>query len=169
MNLRSARRPSVAIGLMLAALLTGCPRNPDRASHEAAAARMTDSVSAEAAVAHSADGGQYDKPAPPKGGPLPPQRILEPVQVERSCGADADCVIKDIGSCCGALPSCVNRDSPADPAAVKAECEKNGQDAHCIRQAPDKCACRQGQCVAAGKTPVGGWGDDTPSAPEPTH
>lgn len=80
MNLRGACRPSVAIGLMLAALLTGCPRNPDRASHEAEAA-------------HSADGGQHDKPAPPKSGPLPPQRVVEPAQVDRSCQADADCVI----------------------------------------------------------------------------
>jgi len=163
---------------MLVALLAGCPRNPDGAPHEATPAAAStatatvNNVSTQAAVEQAAVA-QTDvvahKPAPPKGGPLPPQRMPEPVQVDRSCTADADCVIKDVGSCCGAFPSCVNRDSPADPAAVIAACEKNGQAAHCSSRVLEQCACRQGQCMAAGKTPVGGWVDDAPSTPDPSR
>ena len=173
MNLHMARRGCVVIALMLVALLAGCPRTPDGAAHDDAAAPTANKVSTQAAVTQAAVA-QTDvvahKPAPPKGGPLPPQRVLEPVQVDRSCNADADCVIKDVGSCCGAFPSCVNRNSPADPAAVKAACEKNGQNAaHCSRRVLEQCACRQGQCMAAGKTPVGGWVDDAPSTPDPSR
>jgi hypothetical protein len=164
MNLRTVRRVSVVFALMLVVLLAGCPRTPQGVSHDAAAAATADDVSTPAAAAQ-APVAQTHRPAPPKGGPLPPQRVVEPVQIDRSCKADADCVIKDIGSCCGAFPSCVNRDSPADPAAVKAACEKNGQTTHCSRRVLEQCACRQGQCMAAGKTPVGGWVDDAPSPP----
>jgi hypothetical protein len=152
MNLRMVRRGSVVFALMLLMLLAGCPRTPQGVSQDVAAAPTADDIStpvAQAAVE------QPHKPAPRKSGPLPPQRVVEPVQIDRSCKADADCVIKDIGSCCGAFPSCVNRDSPADPAAVKAACEKNGQTTHCSRRVLEQCACRQGQCMAAGKTPVG--------------
>ena len=173
MNLHMARRGFVLIALMLVALLAGCPRTPDGASHDAAAAPTADKVSTQAAVAQAAVAQetveQTHKPAPPKGGPLPPQRVIETVQIDRSCRADADCVIKDVGSCCGAFPSCVNRNSPADPAAVKAACEKNGQAAHCSSRVLEQCACRQGQCMAAGKTPVGGWVDDAPSTPDPSR
>jgi len=173
MKLRMARRGSVVIALVLVALLAGCPRSPDGASHDVAPAPAADNVStqaaAPAAVAQAAVE-QTHKPAPPKGGPLPPQRVFEPVQIDRSCKADADCVIKDVGSCCGTFPSCVNRNSPADPAAVKAQCQKNGQTAaHCSRRVLEQCACRQGQCMAAGKTPVGGWVDDAPTTPDPSR
>ena len=172
MNLRMIRRCSVVMALLLVAMLAGCPRSPDGASHDDAPTAneiTTQAAVAQAAVAQ-AKVEQTHKPAPPKGGPLPPQRVLEPVQVDRSCKADADCVIKDVGSCCGAFPSCVNRNSPADPAAVKAACEKNGQSAsHCSRRVLEQCACRQGQCMAAGKTPVGGWVDDAPSTPDPSR
>ena len=80
MNLRSAPGHSVAIGWMLAALLAGCPHSPERALHEPA-------------VAHAADVEHPHKPAPPKGGPLPPRRVVEPAQVDRSCQAGADCVM----------------------------------------------------------------------------
>jgi len=169
MNPRGAHRWSVAIGLMLAALLAGCPHNPDPAAPPTASAHTADRVAAATPVAQSNDVGHSSKPAPPKGGPLPPQRVVETVSLDRSCQADADCVVKDIGSCCGAFPSCVNRGSPTDPAAVQAACDKNGQATHCGRRVLEQCACHQGQCVAAGKTPVGGWVDDAPTTPDPTR
>ena len=79
---------------------------------------------------------------------LPPQRVPEPVRVDRSCGQDSDCVVKDIGSCCGRFPACVNRDSPADPAAVQARCARDGMAATCGFQEIAGCACRQHECVA---------------------
>lgn len=61
----------MAMGLMLAALLAGCPHKPDRASQEHA--------SRERAVAQTADVEHVHKPPPPKSRPLPPQRVVEPV------------------------------------------------------------------------------------------
>jgi len=170
MKLRRFGRRSVVMGVLVAAMLAGCPHDPDPAAPPVAGAHTADTVAAATPVAQQAiDVGHSSRPAPPKGGPLPPQRVVETVSLDRSCQADADCVVKDIGSCCGAFPSCVNRNSPTDPDAVQAACDKNGQAAHCSRRVLEQCACRQGQCVAAGKTPVGGWVDDAPSTPDPSR
>ena len=40
------------------------------------------------------------------------------VQVVRTCKVDSDCVVKDVGSCCGYSPACVHRNSPTDPTFV---------------------------------------------------
>jgi len=169
MNRRRFRPHSVVMGVLLAAALAGCPHNPDPPAPQTASAQTAETVAAATPVAQTTNVGHSSKPAPPKGGPLPPQRVVETLPLDRSCRADADCVVKDIGSCCGAFPSCVNRDSPTDPAAVQAACDKNGPAAHCSRRVLEQCACRQGQCVAAGKTPVGGWVDDAPTTPDPTR
>ena len=82
------------------------------------------------------------------GGPLPPRMLPEPVRIDRSCRTDADCTVKDVGSCCGYSPACVNRDSPTDPAAVRAQCAKQGMASACGFQEIKACACAWGQCVA---------------------
>ena len=169
MILRRFRRHSALVGVMLAAALAGCPHDPDPPAPQPAGAQTADEVAATTPVAQATTAGHSSRPAPPKGGPLPPQRVVETVPLDRSCQADADCVVKDIGSCCGAFPACVNHDSPTDPAAVQAACDKHAPAAHCSRRVLDQCACRQGQCVAAGKTPVGGWVDDAPTSPDPTR
>jgi len=166
MNRRGVRRRSIVIGMMLAAVLAGCPRNQYSSPAQTANARAT---AAAMPVPQTADAARPSKPAPPKSRPLPPQRVVETVPLDRSCQADADCVVKDIGSCCGAWPACVNRNSPTDPAAVHAACQKNGQAAHCSRRVLNQCACREGQCMAAGKTPVVGWVDDAPTTPDSTR
>ncbi|MEJ7747206.1 MAG: hypothetical protein WKF61_10765, partial [Luteimonas sp.] len=55
-----------------------------------------------------------------------------PVVINQSCRTNADCVVKDVGSCCGAMPACVNRNSRPDPAAVQAQCAKAGRVSACI-------------------------------------
>ena len=102
-----------------------------------------------------------DAPAPPQqvspasspakvrtGGPLPPQVLPAPVRIDRSCHSDGDCAVKDIGNCCGRFPACVNRDSPTDPAAVQAQCAREGKASSCGFQEIHDCACREGTCVA---------------------
>ena len=69
MKPRMTRRRSLLTALMLVALLTGCPHNPDRVSQAGAVAQAGD-------VAH------VRKPPPPKSGPLPPQRVDEPVTAD---------------------------------------------------------------------------------------
>jgi hypothetical protein len=153
--------------LLAMALIAGCPQQaPEDASQRQDAAP---SVSSSAAAPVPA---QNERRAPRMSDPLPPQVLPAPVALDYSCGTDSDCTVKDIGNCCGAFPACVNKDSPTDPAAVKAECARRGQMSSCGFREVNQCGCRQGRCVPANKTPVGGWVDDQPveaAAPDPVR
>lgn len=76
-----------------------------------------------------------------------------PNEVDYACRSDADCVVKDVGNCCGYYPACVNRDSPTFPGRVQAECEKTGMASVCGWPVIKGCACVEGRCEAA---PSGG-------------
>ena len=86
------------------------------------------------------------KPPPEMSDPLPAERVIEAVRLDRSCRSDADCAVKNVGNCCGAFPSCVNRNSPTDPAAVQAQCAQRGMASVCGFQEVSGCQCVQGQC-----------------------
>jgi len=88
---------------------------------------------------------------PPMSTPYPPARVDRgsAVQVDRRCRTDADCMVKDVGNCCGAMPACVNRASPTDPAGVRAQCAKDGMASACGSSGIEGCRCANGQCVAA--------------------
>lgn len=64
----------------------------------------------------------------------------------RSCKTDSDCAVKNVGNCCGAFPSCVNKDAKTDPAAVQAQCAKAGMASVCGFQEVSGCQCVQGEC-----------------------
>ena len=105
---------------------------------------------------------------PPMSDPLPPERVQLPspaqAQVVRTCKVDADCVVKDVGNCCGYFPACVNRTSPTDPAAVRAQCARDGIASTCGFTQITACRCVRNQCVDD-REPVGGWMDDPPAPP----
>ena len=89
---------------------------------------------------------------PPMSDPYPPARVGDrsgPVEVVRSCRTDSDCVVKNVGNCCGAMPACVNRDSPTDPAGVQARCAKEGMASVCGFAEIEGCRCADGQCISA--------------------
>src|SRR5688500_2801359 len=88
-----------------------------------AACTAPQASSPSAAAGQAATAALTTKPPPPKGGPLPPERVRGGAPVNRSCKTNADCVVKDVGSCCGTLPACVNIDSPTAPKGVQAECK----------------------------------------------
>jgi hypothetical protein len=69
-----------------------------------------------------------------------------PQEQPLACTADADCVVKNVGNCCGYFPQCVHRDQPVDPAAVKERCEREGRSSICGFEEPAGCACVQQQC-----------------------
>jgi hypothetical protein len=73
----------------------------------------------------------------------------EPDAVDYSCRVDADCVVKDVGNCCGRYDACVHRDSPTFPDKVKAECAKQGMAGVCGFPVIQGCACTEGRCGAA--------------------
>jgi hypothetical protein len=69
-----------------------------------------------------------------------------PDEIGRSCNTNSDCAVKDVGNCCGAYPMCVNKDTKTDPAAVRAQCEKEGMASICGFQEVSGCQCVKGQC-----------------------
>ena len=76
-------------------------------------------------------------------------RVLpEPVEPDRSCRSDADCTVKNVGNCCGEYPACVNKDSPADPGAVQAQCAQQGVTSTCGFRQISGCRCVDGSCIA---------------------
>lgn len=72
-----------------------------------------------------------------------------PEAPKRSCKTDADCVVKDVGNCCGHYPACVAKDARVNPAAVRAKCAKEGRMAVCGFPVISACSCVQGMCQAA--------------------
>lgn len=90
-------------------------------------------------------------PAPSR--PSAPRAIARPgrpgaggVALDYGCSSDSDCEVKNVGNCCGYYPACVNKDSPTDPDAVRAECAKQGRAGVCGFPSITSCQCVQGRC-----------------------
>lgn len=64
-----------------------------------------------------------------------------------ACDTDADCAVKDVGSCCGYYPRCVNKDSPTHPEQVQAQCAKEGRAGVCGFPEVRGCRCENRECV----------------------
>jgi len=89
------------------------------------------------------------KAPPSMSGPLPANRVREAPVIDYSCTADADCAVKNVGNCCGAMPACVNVDSAVDPAAVQSQCAKDGRAGVCGFREIESCSCNAGRCEPA--------------------
>ncbi|WP_425477100.1 hypothetical protein [Luteimonas cucumeris] len=76
-------------------------------------------------------------------------RSGSPPQLDYSCSSNADCAVKNVGNCCGAMPACVNKDSPTDPAAVSAQCARRGMMGVCGFREISACQCSNGRCEEA--------------------
>ncbi len=120
----------------------------------------------------SGGGADRDVP-PPAADALPPPAFAPgapavapapfgPLNPDRRCASDADCVVKDVGSCCGAAPACVARDAVVDREAVQAACVAEGTSAICGFPEITACSCVEGQCAAA---PGAAIGPATPAEP----
>ena len=70
-------------------------------------------------------------------------------QIDTRCRSNADCAVKNVGNCCGAMPACVNKDSPTNPQAVQAQCQAKGMMGICGFREISACQCDNGQCVEA--------------------
>lgn len=90
--------------------------------------------------------------APPMSSPTPPRPVRAEVVIDTSCKTNADCAVKNVGNCCGAMPACVNKDSPTDPAAVQAACAAKGIMSVCGFAEISACQCDNGQCAPADGT-----------------
>ena len=72
--------------------------------------------------------------------------VNKPGEVNVSCKTDSDCKIKDVGSCCGYRPACVNKNSETFPAQVKAQCDKEGKMGICGFPSISSCTCTNNKC-----------------------
>ena len=97
--------------------------------------------------------------APPMSDPLPSTPMPAPggrptvpgvPDLDRSCRVDSDCAVKDVGSCCGYFPSCVNTAAEPDPKAVQAACAESGMAGVCGFREIEACACVSNTCEPAG-------------------
>ncbi|MET1163272.1 MAG: hypothetical protein ABWY48_12125 [Pseudoxanthomonas sp.] len=82
--------------------------------------------------------------------PMPPRQVKDAVAIVTTCKTSADCAVKNVGNCCGAMPACVNKDSPTDPAAVQAQCAAKGMMSTCGFAEISACQCDNGQCAPVG-------------------
>jgi len=84
-----------------------------------------------------------DVPSPEVAPPTP-----KSARADDRCRSDADCAVKDVGSCCGYNPRCVAATSKPDPAAVRASCAADGRVGTCGFREPTGCQCTDGHCAA---------------------
>ena len=151
----------VLIVTMLSLLLVGCvaPAPSTQANADAPAVASPQPASPQPALQQPVPVATPQRPRigqpirmPPVSDPLPPERVQvpsrTPVQVARTCKVDSDCVVKDVGNCCGYYPACLNKASPTDPAGVKAQCAKDGMASECGFPTIEGCRCANGQCIA---------------------
>lgn len=80
--------------------------------------------------------------------------LVKKGDIDYACTTDADCAVKDVGSCCGYKPACVNKDSPTFPEQVKAECEAQGMSSICGFEEISACQCVENRCAAEPSTGV---------------
>lgn len=147
-------RTTVVLAAMVFALsLIGC--TAPSATPESPAAPEAPVV-AEPAPAQPAPPAMPEPAAPPTVAEPAPGSVPALGKTEgpsRTCKTDADCTVKDVGNCCGYFPMCVNKDAKTDPAAVRAQCEKDGMASICGFKEISGCQCVQGTCqdIASGE------------------
>jgi len=103
-------------------------------------------VSSDAPMVAASQSDPASAPAPAPSSTTPAPVAADPAAVSRACKVDADCAVKDVGSCCGRHPSCVNKDAATDPAAVRAQCQDEHRAGVCSIEAIGGCSCVAGQC-----------------------
>jgi hypothetical protein len=135
--------------LMLVAALSAC--NAGQAEQRATANEMAaPEVSATTPVVATMPVGpaaNIDEPATNPGATAASTRpIVAQTNTGRSCNTDADCTIKDVGSCCGYRPQCLNKETPTFPEQVKEQCAREGRVSTCGMLAVSGCQCHSGKC-----------------------
>ena len=147
---RFARSAAAAVLALLLAACAAPTHQPDNGS--AAPPEVADTAAPAPAGPQPSPASKPEPAKPPRmSTPLPPQPVKGAgAVVDASCRTDADCAVKDVGNCCGYFPACVNKDSPTNPAAVRAQCAKDGMASVCGFREISACSCNAGQCTASG-------------------
>lgn len=72
--------------------------------------------------------------------------------INYSCGVNADCVVKDVGNCCGYFPQCVNVNAEVSRDVVRKACKEGQLVSSCGFAEVRSCACVQTKCTPAGSS-----------------
>jgi len=67
-----------------------------------------------------------------------------------ACKTASDCIVKNVGNCCGYYPACVHKDQSVDPEAVQTRCAAEGKSSICGFPEISACACVESRCVSSG-------------------
>lgn len=67
--------------------------------------------------------------------------------IDYSCESDEDCIIKDVGNCCGVYPRCLNKDANTYPGFVKQFCAEEKLVSICGFKSISSCECVSSTCV----------------------
>lgn len=135
----------VVLPLLLVMLLGACTAPAPMGAQSAAA-----NVAADPAPAPQAPQAAPAQPPVQVPSPLAERApAFDPMNPDRRCRTDADCAVKDVGNCCGTMPACVNVDAKVDPAAVKAQCARDGIASVCGFVEVRGCSCVEGLCQAS--------------------
>ena len=70
--------------------------------------------------------------------------------IDRSCKADTDCAVKDVGNCCGYYPECVNVNAVLKPEIVRNYCAEMKMAGVCGFPSIESCACVNNACAPSG-------------------
>lgn len=159
-------RFAMLAGVLTAALLVGCAASPPETPAPDATTKTETPNDAVAVPAPTVSAPATPSPdaSPAPVAPAPTEKVEEriadrapgsdPNAPNRQCKIDADCAVKDVGNCCGRYPMCVNKNAKTDPAAVQAQCAKDGMASICGFEEVSACQCVQGQCQNAGSGAV---------------
>ena len=71
--------------------------------------------------------------------------------IDYSCQTDSDCVIKNVGECCGYYPSCTNKDAFVNATFVNDICKAGGIGGICGFPSIYSCKCKNNRCIESVK------------------
>ena len=138
----------IASVLLASLLIAGCNDSALQAAAPPSSAPTT-----EASTEHTATESPVDAETPALANAAdndaPTSLQQYQTSLARRCESDSDCVVKNVGSCCGYMPQCVHKDVQTFPEQVKALCEKEGRSSICGFQEPAACSCVENQCRSA--------------------
>ena len=138
---------TVLAALLMAASAAACAPRPPAAAQTAPSAPP-----AAQPVPSAPPASQSAQPLPPASPPASTGSATSaaaPSAPSLACRTDADCAVKDVGSCCGYRPACVSAVAETFPDEVRARCAAQDRVGICGFPAISGCQCVSGRCAAA--------------------
>ena len=138
---------TVLAALLMAASAAACAPRPPAAAQPARSAAPAAQPAPSTAPPAQPAASELPSPQP---APIEPEAsVASPQSPSLACRTDADCAVKDVGSCCGYRPACVSAAAETFPDEVRARCAAQDRVGICGFPAISGCQCVSGRCAAA--------------------